>query len=319
MFTSGTTDLEVELSSGFLELAEVGSELGELDVHGGADGGAKIGGAEGQETKTVVVAEWNTLFDVIDSRGEATEDLSEITTHLHGDEAEMILFIAPDQESLVLVVVDTTSSGPEAASVGSLQEAVTFLEEEMVINELLLDFLGHASEWEVGTLEFTFETRKSGGDLLFHFLVLGLSEAGVEGVSFHGATTTDAGGDYVLAIGVNIDKAVDITEVLGGMAVGVLESDMVILNDGVKQGSEEGVGLGIGSIETNARVQVLNTRLDDIEEGGTELGLQALELVEDISGKVFLKERLAVSGGFELLEASLKFLNHSGICHYVIC
>ena len=41
--------------------------------------------------------------------------------------------------------------------------------------------------------------------------------------------------------------------------VGLLEAGMVILDDGVEQVGEEGVGLGVRGVHTDARVQVLNT------------------------------------------------------------
>jgi hypothetical protein len=47
--------------------------------------------------------------------------LSQVTAHLHGDDSQMILLITPYQERLGVVVVDASSSGPEAARIGSLQ------------------------------------------------------------------------------------------------------------------------------------------------------------------------------------------------------
>jgi len=71
------------------------------------------------------VAEWNLLLDVVDAVGEATEDLSQVAAHLHGDDAKVIFLVAPDQEGLGVIVEDTTSRWPVTASVGSLQETIT--------------------------------------------------------------------------------------------------------------------------------------------------------------------------------------------------
>lgn len=46
--------------------------------------------------------------------------LSEVTAHLHGDQPEVVLFIAPDKEGFGVVVVDTSPSRPESAGVGGL-------------------------------------------------------------------------------------------------------------------------------------------------------------------------------------------------------
>lgn len=115
--------LEVVLSGGLFELLAIGSELGKLNVDGGADGGAQVGRAESQEAEAVVVGEGDLLLDFVDGVGEASEDGLQVTTLLHGDDAEVILFVAPDQEGLVIVVVDTATSGPVAASVGSLSQS----------------------------------------------------------------------------------------------------------------------------------------------------------------------------------------------------
>lgn len=64
----------------------------------------------------------------------------------------MILLVAPDQEGLVVVVEDATSSGPKAASVRSLEEPIALFKEEVIINQFLLHLLAHASEWVEGAL-----------------------------------------------------------------------------------------------------------------------------------------------------------------------
>ena len=43
------------------------------------------------------------------------------------------------------------------------------------------------------------------------------------------------------------------------MHIGLAESDVIILNDGIEKGCEEAVGFRIGSINTNAGVQIFTT------------------------------------------------------------
>ena len=73
----------------------------------------------------------------------------------------------------------------------------------MIIDELLLDLLGHASQRVESSLELTLESGESGRDFVFHLFVLGLSETGVEGVSLHRASATDTGGDDELTLKTN--------------------------------------------------------------------------------------------------------------------
>lgn len=259
MLAAGSAHLQVVLGGDLLQLRLVGGQLGQLDVHGRTDCGTQVGGAEGQETKTVVVGEWHPLLDVVDSGHQPLVHLLQVTTHLHGDKAEVVLLIAPDQEGLVLIVEDTTAGGPEAASVSGLEETVTLLEQEVVIDQLLLGFLGHTGEGVECALEFALEAREGGGDFLFHLLVLGLSQAGVEGVALHGAAAAHTGGDDELAGGVQVAQSLDITPVLGGVLVGLLKTIVVVLNDGVEQVGEDYVRLSIGGVDSNTRVQVLHT------------------------------------------------------------
>lgn len=188
------------------------------------------------------MAEWDALLDVVDGGGQATEDLSQVASHLHGDDAQVIFLVAPDQEGLGIVVVDTATRWPVAASVGGLQEAITFLEQEVVVDELLLDALLHAGQGVELALELSLQARQGGRDLGLHFLVLGFGEAWVEWITFHGATATDTGGDDELASWVQVAESISGTEVLWWMLVCLLEATMVVFDDWVEQVSEDGVG-----------------------------------------------------------------------------
>lgn len=259
VLATGAAHLQVVLGGNLLQLGLVGGQLGHLDVDRSADGGSQVGGAEGQEAQAVVVGEGDPLLNVVDGSGQATEDLAQVTSHLHGNDAQVILLVAPNQEGLGVIVVDTTSGGPVAAGVGGLQETVSLLEQEVVVDQLLLHGLLHASQGVELALQLTLQTGQGGGDLGLHLLVLGLRQAGVEGVSLHGAAATHAGGDDVIASGVQVAEHGHITKVLGGVLVGLLEATMVVLDDGVEQLREGGVRLRIGGIDADSGIVILQT------------------------------------------------------------
>lgn len=81
-----------------------------------------------------------------------------------------------------------------------LQEAISLLEQEVVIDQLLLNFLGHASERIELALQLALQTGQRAGDLLLHFLVLGFSQAGIEGVALEGPSTSHPCRDDVLTL-----------------------------------------------------------------------------------------------------------------------
>ena len=117
--------LEVVFAGDLLELGKVGGELGHLNVHGRTDSGTQVGGAEGEEAEAVVVREGDTLLNVVHRLHQTAVHFLKVASHLHGDQTKVVLFVTPNQEGFVVVVVDTTASGPEAARVGSLKFKTT--------------------------------------------------------------------------------------------------------------------------------------------------------------------------------------------------
>lgn len=140
VFAGGAAHLQVVFASNFLKLSQILGQFWYFDVHRSTNGGAQVGRAESEETKTIVMREWNTFFDVIDSSHQTLVHLTQVTAHLHRNDAQMIFFVAPDQECFGVVVVNATASWPETASVGSLEETIAFLEQEVIVDQLLLQW-----------------------------------------------------------------------------------------------------------------------------------------------------------------------------------
>ena len=120
-----TSDLHVVLVSDSLEAGLVLAKKWQLHVHGGAHSGTEVGRARGDIAEMVVVSELDLLLNAGGTAGESIEDGVKVGTLLHGDNAELILLIDPDEESLVLVVEDTTTVGPVTVETAGLKESVT--------------------------------------------------------------------------------------------------------------------------------------------------------------------------------------------------
>jgi len=116
-------------------------------------GSTKVSRARGNVSKMLILSELAILFDSLGSSAKSIKDLFDSSTLLHRDDSELILFIYPDKESLGIIVEDTTSGRPITVKIASLEEPVSFLEKEVIINELLLIFSIHAFK----RVEFTFE------------------------------------------------------------------------------------------------------------------------------------------------------------------
>ena len=57
---------------------------------------------------------------------------------MHGDDSQLVLFIDPDEESIVIIVEDAAAGGPITIQTGRFEELIAFSEQEVVIDELLL-------------------------------------------------------------------------------------------------------------------------------------------------------------------------------------
>ena len=125
VLTVDTTELNVELGTDGLHLFHVLAELGKLDVHGGSESGTKVGRAGSDVTEMVVVGELGLLLDGSAGSAESVEDSLDVGTVLHRDDSKLILLVDPDDESLGVVVEDTSARRPVSVEVASLKESIT--------------------------------------------------------------------------------------------------------------------------------------------------------------------------------------------------
>ena len=95
----------------------------------------------------------------------------------------MILLIDPDEESLFVVVEDTSAFGPVSVKTASVKEPVSFLEEEVIVNQLLLLCWSHGTKGIECASELTFEGVASLDYLLFDLISLLSSDSWSEWVS----------------------------------------------------------------------------------------------------------------------------------------
>jgi hypothetical protein len=104
-----SSDLNMELVGDGVELFLVLHELWKLDVHGSSESGSEVGWARGDVSEMVVVRELADLFDLRSSSAESGEDFRDTGSLLHGDDSKLILLINPDEESLGIVVENTSA------------------------------------------------------------------------------------------------------------------------------------------------------------------------------------------------------------------
>ena len=142
----------------------------------------------------LVVGEFGNLLNSVGSTGESVEDGVDVSTVLHGDDSELILFVNPNKEGLVVVMEDTSTRRPVSVEVTGLKETVSFLEEEMVINKLLLSSSVHAFKRVEVTLKVTFEVVACLNDGIHNIKSLLLGNTRSERVTSKVSTNSNSSG-----------------------------------------------------------------------------------------------------------------------------
>ena len=72
-----------------------------------------------------VVGELGNFFNVRGGTGKSLEDLTDVSTLLHGDDSELILFVDPHEESLGVIKEDTSARWPVTVKTASCKVLVS--------------------------------------------------------------------------------------------------------------------------------------------------------------------------------------------------
>ena len=126
VFSMDTSDLNLVLISEFVELFLLLHELWQVDVNGSSHSSSKVGWARGDVSKMLIMGKFDVSgLKMSNCSAESVEDFDNAGILLHGDDSELILLVDPDQESLGVVVEDTSARWPVSVEVASLKESVT--------------------------------------------------------------------------------------------------------------------------------------------------------------------------------------------------
>jgi len=172
VLTVDAPDLQTVNVCNLVELIPPDAELGEVDMDGGAQCCAQVGRARRQVTQLLTVGKLDDFLDFFCGAGKSREHLDDVCTHLHRDYPELVLFIDPNKEGLVVVVENTAAFGPVTVQTYCLQEAITLLKQEMILDKLLAVSLAHGGQRVVLSGEVTIKLFASLYDFLLDFEAL---------------------------------------------------------------------------------------------------------------------------------------------------
>ena len=125
MLSMDTSDLDEVLISNFVEHFFVLHQFWKLDVDGSSKSGTEVGWAWGDISKMLVMGECQYLFDGSSSSTKSIENFLDSSTWLHGNNSQLIFLVNPDQESLVIVMENTSSWWPVSVEVACFQESIS--------------------------------------------------------------------------------------------------------------------------------------------------------------------------------------------------
>ena len=295
VFSVDTSDLNLIFVSNRLMEIWVLHELWKVDVNGGSETSSKIGWAGRDVSEMLVVGELGFLLDEVSSLGESGEDGTDVGSRLHGNDSELIFFVDPDKEGLVIIVEDSSSLWPVSLKTAGLKIFVTTLEEEMISDELL--FLGISHLWEgvVLTLEITSESVEGGNDEFLNGNSVLSGDLSTEWVSGEVSGNSDSSGVDHLVLILWEWWAVELLHIHGGNVLVSLGVSVVVQDNLIEQWGEGIVRIVGSSVDTDTRVGPLGSGEDGLLEGEAELILLVLALLPDIWGKAFAEDGLGSS------------------------
>jgi len=310
--STGSTRLQVELLATSLQLVDaVLGPARQVNVDRGPHASTKVGGAGVDvavlliKTEVLASLSLNGVLDGLDTLGQSAEHFPDISSLLHGDDAELILLVDPDEEGLLPVVEDATTLRPVTFHASDLQVPVSGDEEEVVVDQLLADLLVHSSQRVVVSGKVRGEVLDGVDHQLLNSHTLVLGDARGQTESINGTANTDSA-RVNGSIGDNISLDLAGIHVRGVLGRGA--DSVVLANERVEDGGKVLVRVPVTGVDTAMLVVELNGASDGLDEGESgSLGLDSLELLPLVLGDVLGNKRvLGLDGG----EGSVSLSRH---------
>merc|ERR1719249_210076 len=300
--STGATGLQVKLLATSLQL--VNTVLGparQVNVDRGPHASTKVGGAGVDvavlliKTEVLTRLSLNRVLDSLDALGQPAEHFPNVSSLLHGDDAELILLVDPDEEGLLGVVEDSTTLRPVTLHTSNSQVPVSRHKEEVVVDQLLADLLVHASQRVVVSGKVRWEALNGVDHQLLNSDTLVLGDSGRQAKAIDGAANTDSAR---MDRDIRIDVALNLADIHVRCVLGRGTDSVVLLDQRVKDGSKVLVRVPVTSIDTTVLVVKMDCAGNGLGKGETGgLGGNVLPLVPFLLGDVLGNKR--VLGGNE--------------------
>jgi len=282
--STSSTWLKMKFLTSGLELVNTKlSPSWEINMDRCSHSSTKIGWARVDVTILGIKAEVLSRFlldrvtNSLDSSCKSLKDTLDITSLLHGDNSELILFINPNEEGLGIIVEDTTSLRPISFHTSNSKISITRNKQEMIINKLLSDLLIHSSKRVVFSSKITREGRCSTLHEALNSKTLILSDSRRQSKSINGSTNSDS---CRMDWDISIDISLDLWSIHVRCVLRVSRDSMIFLDDWVKDWSKVLVWIPVTSIDSTMLVVKFNSTGNSLNQCKSRcLSLDSLQLL----------------------------------------
>lgn len=252
MFSVNTTDLHVILSSNPFEFSFVFAEQWQLNVDGSPECCTEIRRTRSNITKMVIMGKFGFFLDKTGGPRQPGENSEDVRSFFHRDDSELVFFVYPDQESLGVIVENTSASWPFSVEARGLQKPIAFFEQEMIINELLSIGVRHRAQRVVSSSEVPSKLVERCHDVVFDLISLLLRDTWTEWEVCKVSANPDSGRKDHRFFLFGEWRAVELGVVHVADVSIIFAMSVVILNNSIKKTIKSVISVMTSSIDTDS-------------------------------------------------------------------
>ena len=204
---------------------------------------------------------------------ESSEDGTNICSVLHRYYSELIFLIYPNEESLLVVVKDASCIRPFSIKSNSLQEPVSLLEQEVIVNQMFPFYFSQRSERIVLSSQLSSEAAQRLSYFVFNLLPLFFGKTWTKRIFSQVPPHSYPCALDQLCLFFTERRSVKFSVIHVTNMLLILRMSMILFYYLIKQVTEDCVRIVASGIDSNTRVDVLASREDRLFEGESKFVL----------------------------------------------
>lgn len=128
VLTMNTSNLNIIFVCNLIEKLFVFHQFWKFNMNRCTESSSKIGWAWSDITKMIVMCKFTNFWNMSNTSAESIKDGSNVSTLFHWNDSQLIFFIYPNEESLCVIMVNTSSWWPISIEITCFQKSITFFE-----------------------------------------------------------------------------------------------------------------------------------------------------------------------------------------------